>query len=62
MQRDSKQQEHRGYTWGFDSSIMEVKEMPPIGSRVRRSADWKWTKLEDDNLPGTVVAHKAKGQ
>ncbi|XP_062617094.1 uncharacterized protein LOC134278812 isoform X2 [Saccostrea cucullata] len=60
MIRESEQKAQGGATGGFDSSSIETKEMPPIGSRVRRGPDWRWEN-QDDNLPGTVVAHKARG-
>ena len=50
-----------GATGGADGSTKEIKEMPPIGSRVRRGPDWRWDN-QDDNLPGTVIAHKNRGQ
>lgn len=61
IKRDSEQRAQGGATRGLDSSITETKEMPPIGSRVRRGPDWRWEN-QDDNMPGTVVAHKARGQ
>lgn len=60
IKRDSEQRAQGGATAGLDSSITETKEMHPIGSRVRRGPDWRWDN-QDDNLPGTVVAHKARG-
>lgn len=60
IKRDSEQRAQGGATGGLDSSITETKEMPPIGSRVRRGPDWRWDN-QDDNLPGTVVAHKSRG-
>ncbi|XP_061173665.1 uncharacterized protein LOC133182836 [Saccostrea echinata] len=60
MIRESEQKAQVGATGGFDSSSIETKEMPPIGSRVRRGPDWRWEN-QDDNLPGTVVAHKSRG-
>lgn len=60
IKRDGEQRAQGGAMGGLDSSITETKEMPPIGSRVRRGPDWRWDN-QDDNLPGTVVAHKARG-
>lgn len=60
IQKDSELKAQGGATGGSDSSSIEAKEMPPIGSRVRRGPDWRWEN-QDDNLPGTVVAHKARG-
>lgn len=59
IKREGQQRAQRGAPVGLDST--ETKEMPPIGSRVRRGPDWRWDN-QDDNLPGTVVAHKARGQ
>lgn len=60
IKRDNEERAQGGATGGLDSST-ETKEMPPIGSRVRRGPDWRWEN-QDDNMPGTVVAHKARGQ
>nr|XP_034324566.1 uncharacterized protein LOC117689052 isoform X2 [Crassostrea gigas] len=59
IKRDNEERAQGGATGGLDSST-ETKEMPPIGSRVRRGPDWRWEN-QDDNMPGTVVAHKARG-
>lgn len=32
----------------------------PWGTRVIRGEDWKWP--DDQNMPGTVVAHKSEGR
>lgn len=34
--------------------------LPPHGTRVRRGEDWKWGN-QDENGPGTVVAHERPG-
>jgi hypothetical protein len=60
IQKENELKAQGGATGGLDSSTVEAKEMPPIGSRVRRGPDWRWEN-QDDNLPGTVVAHKARG-
>lgn len=61
IKKDKEIRAQGGATGGADGSTIETKEMPPIGSRVRRGPDWRWDN-QDDNLPGTVVAHKSRGQ
>ena len=61
IKKDKEIRAQGGATCGADSTTKEIKEMPPHGSRVRRGPDWKWDN-QDDNLPGTVVAHKSRGQ
>ncbi|XP_022333075.2 uncharacterized protein LOC111130362 isoform X1 [Crassostrea virginica] len=60
IKKDKEIRAQGGATGGADGSTIETKEMPPIGSRVRRGPDWRWDN-QDDNLPGTVVAHKSRG-
>lgn len=49
---------------GSDAELFDAYGQPhnrchPWGTRVIRGENWNWT--EDQNMPGTVVAHKAVG-